>query len=186
VAGCKRRVFTEASDGREPERERGARRAARETSKRNWKLAGGASIQMMKKDGPDRRCGEGGAPELMRSFKLGLLVDAPAWDGWEDDSVFSDASSRFDGDAERKLRTMVISRPERELGIGPDHADGAESGVLNVCSCISGDLPPAEVAESLIRSGVPGWEGVQIESSGMDEIPCGLLALNETVVFCHV
>jgi hypothetical protein len=30
MAGCKRRVFTEAREGREPERERAARRALRE------------------------------------------------------------------------------------------------------------------------------------------------------------
>ena len=117
-------------------------------------------------------------------------MDTPAWDGWEDDSVFSGASSRFDGDGERNLRTMVISRPERgeELDPGPDHADGAESDVLDVCSCVSEDPPPAEVAESLIRSGVPGLEGVRIDGSSVGEIPCGLLALNsrgEAVVFCH-
>lgn len=68
-------------------------------------------------------------------------------------------------------RSMVISSPEGgvELETGPDHADGAES---DVCGWEE-DPPPAEVDESLIRSGVTGSEGLGVNNSGMGEIWCG-------------
>jgi len=60
---------------------------------------------------------------------------------------------------------------------GRRHADGAESEEEEVSGCISDDPPSAEVAESLIRSGVPVSEGSGVVDSLVGEICEGLLGL---------
>lgn len=71
-----------------------------------------------------------------------------------------------------------------ELYCGPDHADDAESEVVQVFGCASDEPPSAEVDESLIRSGVSESEGSGVGSSTISEVGKDLYALNtsETVV----
>jgi hypothetical protein len=90
--------------------------------------------------------------------------------------VVPGANSEF-FDAERRLRKIVISSPETgsESERCPDHADGAESDALDICSCVSGESTPAEMPESLIKSGVSGLES---DSSEIGEVSCGLPGLN--------
>jgi hypothetical protein len=73
----------------------------------------------------------------------------------------------------------VISPTEAgvELYCGPDHADDVEPDVDDVFGCAS-DEPPAEVDESLIRSGVSESEGSGVGSSTMSEVGKDLYALN--------
>ena len=59
---------------------------------------------------------------------------------------------------------------------GRRHADGPESEEEDVSGCTSGVPPLAEVAESLIRSGVPS-EGPGVIDSLVGEISEGLFGL---------
>jgi hypothetical protein len=73
----------------------------------------------------------------------------------------------------------MSSSPEAGDGrdTGRRHADGAESEEEDVSGCVPGDVPSAEVAESLIKSGVPVSEGSEVGKSSVDEICEDLLAL---------
>ena len=93
---------------------------------------------------------------------------------------------RSDGVAGKTSSILVIFPTEagEELYWGPDHAEDAESEVVEVLGCASDEPPSAEVDESLIRSGVPESEGSGVGSPTMSEVGKDLYALNtsETVV----
>jgi hypothetical protein len=115
-------------------------------------------------------------------------VGRPSWDGSDDAFDSSDGSLGSDGVAGKTSSILVIFPAEagEELYCGPDHADDAESEAVDVFGSASDEPPPAEVDESLIRSGVPESEGSGVGSSAMGEVGKDLYAPNtsesETVV----
>jgi hypothetical protein len=164
-------VFTEARDGREPERERGGRRASGVAPNEDGKCQEiYRFIKMMRKHEPVRCCParcvrELAASSRLRSFVRTLVRDASA------------RGSRSDGGAGKTLKAMMSSSPEASdaLDAGPSHADDAEFEEEE-SSCASDEVPPGEVDE-LIRSGVPVSEVPGDVNSEMGEICKELVAL---------
>jgi hypothetical protein len=165
-------VFTEARDGREPERERGGRRASGVAPNKDEKCQEiYRFINMMRKHGPVRCCPASCVRELaassrLRSFVRTLVRDASARD------------SRSDGGAGKTLKAMMSSSPEAgdAPDAGPSHADDAEFEEEE-SSCASDEVSPGEEDESLIRSGVPVSEVPGDVDSEMGEICKDLLVL---------
>lgn len=132
---------------------------------------------MMRSNGHVRRCSMSSVREHAASSRLRSFMRTPP----------SIGSSQSDGGVGKKLRTMMSSSPEAGVkrDTGRRHADGAEADEEDVSGCISDDPPSAEVAESLIKSGVPVSEGSGVVDSLVGEI-CerllGLPTLSEVVV----
>jgi len=149
-------VFTEARDGRELEREYERERAS-----------GVAPVQRC----PASCVRELAASSILRSFVTTLVRDTSA------------RGSRSDGGAGKTLKAMMSSSPEAgdALDAGPSHADDAEFEEEE-SSCASDEVPPGELDESLIRSGVPVSEVPGDVNSEMGEICKDLPTLSKFVV----